>query len=333
MRSMRTLIPTLILVLAAPVFVSAVGAQAPPAEVTDEQRQQAREAYGRGQSEFDAGNFQASEAAFSEAYSLIPNPVVLIGLAEARERQGNIVGTIEALEIYLRDRADAPDRATVEARLADLRARPATLVVSSVPAGASITVDGDDSGQTTPAELSVAPGEHTLSFSAEGREDATEAVTAVPGGRHEIAATLAEAPVEQLDGVGDGIDEAEGEGDGDADEADEGPGAAVWATSAIAAGALVGGTVLGFLALSQEAEFDDEPTEDRADKGERFALFADVLFGVAAVGAITALVLFLSDSADDEDEDEGGTDEATTQLQVAPVVGPRGGGVQARLQF
>ena len=86
------------------------------------------------------------------------------------------------------------------------------------------------------------------------------------------------------------------------------------------------------MALSKEADFDDEPSEGTADDGERFALFADVLFGVAAVSAITAVVLFLTDKAADDDDDEE-EDEASATLRVAPVITPRSGGVTAEVRF
>jgi len=54
-----------------------------------EDRKQAREAYRRGQELFRDGRYEEAEAAFEEAYRLVPNPVVWVGIAEARERQGN----------------------------------------------------------------------------------------------------------------------------------------------------------------------------------------------------------------------------------------------------
>ncbi|MAQ19697.1 MAG: hypothetical protein CMN30_33455, partial [Sandaracinus sp.] len=87
---------------------------APPPE---EVRAAAREAYGRGQALYREGKHAEAETAFMEAYAMIPNPVVLLGVAEAREAQGNVVGTVEALETYLAERDDAPDRAAVQQRI------------------------------------------------------------------------------------------------------------------------------------------------------------------------------------------------------------------------
>ncbi|MEM9071238.1 MAG: PEGA domain-containing protein [Myxococcota bacterium] len=300
-------------------------------EPTPEARAAAREAYGRGQQLYRDGSYEESVAAFEEAYELIPNPIVLLGLAESQERAGDITGTVATFERYLEQRTDAPDRAEIEARVARLRETPAVLVIASVPEGAAITLDGEATGESTPAELEVAPGTHTISLAAEGFESSEEEVEATFAARQEVSVELSAVVVEEdpIEGEGDPIDEAS---DGDADEEDEddaGPSTAVWVTTGLAAASLVGGTVLGFMSLSREAEFDDDPDEETADEGERFALFADVLFGVAAVSAITAIVLFLTDKNADEEEE----DEDAVSLQVAPVITPQSGGVTAQLRF
>ncbi len=290
-------------------------------------RNAARDAYGRGQTAFTEGRFEEAEAAFTEAFTLIPNPVVLLGVAESRGRLGNVTGAIETLEQYLTLRPDAPDAAAVQERVTALRATPGTLALTSTPQGAAIAVDGDDTGAVTPAELPLPPGEHRIALSLEGYEPATSTAIILPGGRAETSAELVSLPepepiVEPTPPPTEPIEQAPVEA---APPADDGPGVAVWVTSGVAAAALVGGTVLGFMALSREAEFDDLPADGTADDGERFALFADVLFGVAGAAAITAIVLFLT--SDEEDEP------SQTALTITPSVGRSGGGVAAALRF
>lgn len=300
------------------------------AEPTEEARAAARAAYGNGQRLFREGQFVEAEAAFDEAYAAVPNPVVLLGIAESRERQGNLVGAVEALEAYLAGRPDAPDRESVESRMAAMRATPSTLAVSSEPAGAAIFLDGVDTGEVTPADFETTAGAHTITLRQDGFDEGTEAVTATFGTRHEVAITLTQhVEPATLEGDGEPVEEVPLDDDDDDEDEDEGPSAAVWATSGIAAASLVTGTVLGFLALTRESEFDDAPDEATADQGERFALFADVAFGIAAVSAITAVVIFLTAGDDDEEEEE---DEGAT-AHIAPVVGPRSGGVTAVVEF
>lgn len=321
--ALALVVAALVVPLAAP---SRLEAQQPSAQT----RNAARDAYGRGQTAFREGRFEEAEASFTEAFTLIPNPVVLLGVAEARERLGNVPGAIATLEQYLTLRTEAPDAAQIQERLTVLRATPGTLAITSTPEGAAIAVDGTDTGAVTPAELPAPPGEHAIALTLEGHEAATTNVTLPPGGRAEASAELVvvEPEPEPVVAATPPPTEPIVEDTTEADALeDDGPGAAVWVTSGVAAAALVGGTVLGFMALSREAEFDDEPTVGRADDGERFALFADVLFGVAGAAAITAIVLFLTsgDDADDEPSD--------TALTVSPTLGRRAGGLSAQLTF
>ncbi len=310
------------------------GRTAAPAGPTAEQTTAARAAYGEGQTLFREGKFAESLARFEAAFASVPNPVVLISIAESQERLGRIVDTVATLERYLSLRADAPDRAAVQARIDQLRTRPGVVAVSSEPAGAAIRLDGTDTGRVTPADVDAAPGEHTIVLSLEGYEPASQTVTVGFGARQELAvpaltARPAAPPVEETPA------EPEPVAPPAAEEAEsEGPGAGVWIAAGVGAGGLVAGTVLGFLALSEQSDFDAAPSEAIADRGERLALFADVGFGVAIAGLVTALVLQLA-SGDEEDEDASAGEAAATtaRLRIAPVVGPSGGGVSAHLTF
>lgn len=312
--------------IVAAVTLIAAPALAQDAALPQAARDAARESYGRGQSLYQAGQYEESEAAFMQAYAIIPNPVVLIGVAESRERRGDAAGAIEMFERYLAERADAPDAEAIRARIAGLRTGPATLAITSTPSGAAIQVDGDDSGEVTPAEVQVPAGEHTVGFTLDGHEAAEQSVTAAEGTRHEVAAELTATATDPAFGDGEPIVEPEPTPAEEVAVADDGPSVGVWVSAGIAAGTLVAGTVVGFLALSEEGDFDDTPTDAIADRGETFALVADVFFGIAAAAAITGLVLYLTGGDDDEDSE-------SAHLDVAPLVGPNGGGLSARVQF
>lgn len=65
------------------------------------------------------------------------------------------------------------------------------LGVTSNPAGASVWVDGKDTGKVTPAQVAVAPGEHKLLVRKAGFKDATTTVARVsPGDSYHFAPTL-----------------------------------------------------------------------------------------------------------------------------------------------
>jgi hypothetical protein len=305
---------------------AAGGAAQPSAEA----RQRARDAYAAGQTQFRAGQYTEALVSFETAYREVPNPVVLLGVAECHERMNNWAQAVTTLERYLAERTDAPDRAAVEARITAARARPAILVVSSTPVGAAIAVDGNPTGRTTPAEVEVPPGDHTVILSLEGHDDASSSVTATFGTRHEVTGTLTARPTEPAQlGSEDDIFGNDGQGTGGdgGEPVDEGDGPSYTAAkifAGIGGAALVAGTVLGFLALSEQGDFDKMPNEETADRGERLALFADVAFGVAAASLITGIILYLTEDGGDAPaeeapagDDAGGDGEATGQ-RVAP---------------
>ena len=313
---------------------SAAAASADDAETAEmtplQAREAARVAYERGQELFGQGQYEEAEVAFQEAYDRVPNPVVLVGIAGARERQGNTTGAVEALEAYLAEREDAPDRAQIEERIAQMRALPATLHITSTPTGAAILLDGEPTGQTTPADLEVTPGAHVVGLELADHEAVEANVDAQFGIRAELTLELADAVPDALEGEGEPVPTAELDDLDEAEDGDSGPGTAVWVLSGLAVAGVVTGTVLGFLALTQESEFDDMPSDATADKGERFALFADVALGVAAVSAITAIVVFITQSADNDEEE---LDDDELEASLTPYVGPTGGGLLGRVEF
>jgi hypothetical protein len=100
-------------------------------------------------------------------------------------------------------------------------------------------------------------------------------------------------------------------------------------TAGVAAGTLVVGTVLGFMALTEQSDFDDAPSLRAANRGERLALFSDVMFGVAGIAAVTSIVLYVTDK-----RAAARAEEATaSRLRLTPLAGRRGAGFAATLQF
>lgn len=345
-RSLLGLTALFLAALAVPVLLS--GPSVAVAQ-TAEARTRARAAYTEGQRLFDAGDFAGALAKFEEAYSIVNNPVVLLGVASAQERLGRGPEARATLERYLRERPDAPDRADVEQRIAALPAAPAvvapttgTVTVTSDPTGAVLVVDGEAAGITAPTELTLAPGDHEISFALSGYELATRTVTVTAGGTHAVAATLTAMPEPEPMDEDAAFGEGEGEGEGDEAEAtgDEAPvstdpSAATWVMTAVAGVALVTGTVFGFLALSRQSDFDVTPTTTLADEGEAFALAADLSFGVAVAAGITAIVLYAVDrpSAPAASEEEATDDEATARIDFLPIVTPSGGGAALGVTF
>lgn len=250
----------------------------------------AEQAYQLGVRFFEARQYEAAEAAWLSAYSLGQDPTLLIAVADTRQRREDEPGAVAMLEQYLVERPDAPDRPSVETRIATLLQSPAVLVVRSEQPGHAILLDGVPVEKKTPAELEVEPGTHTVVVVGEGKHVGEKTVQVGYGEVTHLdftPDTTSEVILEQSE-------EANLQARLAIEEEDTTIRRAVISTGSIAAAALVTGTVLGVLALREEQTYRDDPTLSTADKGERYAIFADVSFGLAALSAITSFTLFMT---------------------------------------
>jgi tetratricopeptide (TPR) repeat protein len=348
MKSIVALLACVLLSLA--VVPSRADAQA--ATPTAEQRTRAREAYTRGQQLFDAGQFEQAQAAFEEAYSQVPNPVVLLGVASAQERRGLRAEARATLERYLRESPNARDRASIEQRIAALPAGGAatagsgtttsgatgTTTSGTTTSGATgTTTSGSGTAGTTTSGTTTAGTTAGTSTTSSGTATSTSTTTST-----ETAASEGEAEAAQGEGAegeaaegeaaaaeGETAEEGTAEGEGaetPAPASPAGPSTAVWVLTAVGAVGLVAGTVFGFMALSRQSDFDAAPTLSAADEGEAFALVADISFGVALAGGIAAIVLYAT-------EGSGSASTDSASLQILPTLSPQGGGVVATGRF
>lgn len=296
--------------------------------------QRARQLYAEAQALFDSGQYAAAESSFRAAYAEVPNPVVLKAVASAQERQGNIAGALETLQQYLREApANAPDRAEVEARVRELSSQPATVAISSTPPGAAIYVDGTDTGETTPADVPMSAGEHTVELRLAGHEPTSQTFEAQASTRVRLEMALPQASADGGDVFGENGGDGQGAGDagGGGGGGSGDPSVGVWVTAGLGAAGLISGTVFGFLALSEQSNFDETPTHETADQGEVFALVADISFGFAAAMAITAVVLYIVESSAGGDAETAGLLDG--QLELGGYADGQGGGVAAQLHF
>lgn len=94
----------------------------------------------------------------------------------------------------------------------------------------------------------------------------------------------------------------------------------VWVAAGVSGASLVGGVVLGFLALDAQTDFDARPSAAAADRGERLAVYADVLFGVAAAAGLTGIVIYA-------------TEVEPMRIAVAPRISPSAAGAVLSVSF
>lgn len=281
----------------------------------------AERAYALGVELFQQKRYSDAELAWQRSYELEPKPGLLVAIANTRQDRGDSSGAVKMLERYLQERPDAPDRASIEARIAMLEETPAKVTVRSTEPGAAVILNGRPTGRSTPSELELPPGEHGIVVvDAKGRPMGEQRLKVSYGETKELVfQTEADAPSQPRP------DEPTTQSTMVQDEpSDKAVPTAVWVTSGVAAAALVSGTVLGVMALREERDFDDNPTTRGADRGDRIALFADVSFGLAAGAAITALALYLTSRK---------RRKRSESRSVTLQVDPRGAGLNASVEF
>jgi hypothetical protein len=301
-------------------FVSAQAAPGAASAPTGADKARARELYTKGQKLFREGQYLDAQRSFEEAYMAVPNPVVLLSIAECQVRAEQFSQAVTTYQRYLDERKDAPDRAQVEAQIQKLSQKPAHLTVESTPAGALVFVDGQDTGKLTPAELELTGGDHMVAVQIEGFQRAEQSVNVLIGGHERVTFALPEVAAPVAENTPNPAIETDTGGHARSSTLP------VWIAVGVTGAGVVTGSILGGLALKTRNEFNDHPTEAKADKGERLALFADVGFGVAAAAGVTALVLYLT-------RNKGESEPASQAWNVAPTLSKRDAGITGTLRF
>jgi len=331
---MRTVVRTLAQALAITVlFVSSlgdvhlagmrVGLGRVQAQSTASNKARARELYTQGQQLFRQGDFQTAQRSFEEAYRAVPNPVVLLSIAECQVRNEDFAAAVGTFRQYLGEKPNAPDRAQVESQIANLEAKPGSVSIESAPSGAVIWVDGENTGYLTPNEISVRAGKHKISLSAAGYVSLEEPVEVTIGSRQRLNLTLTPEPTAAV------VEEPSVEPGPVEEPLETGRGRhgtpAVWSAMAVAGVTAITGTVLGVVALKKVDEYDKNPSKSLSKKGDKLALFADVNFGIAAVAGVTALVLYLTSGQSEERSEQA--------FVIAPELSPNEVGMAGRMRF
>jgi len=295
-------------------------------------KDQAREHYAKGKAAFDQGNYTEALKAFQKAYELSPHPIVLKSVGECQARTNDIKGAIDSFERYLQENPDGADAADVRSRVEELRSKVSRIDITTIPDGATVQIDGAGTEKTTPMTLEVSPGKHTVVLTISGFKPLEKEVETVEGLTKSLPVNFFEEgervalepfPSETAEPVEeeDELDEEEDSGEADYTGA--------WICVGIAGAGVVAGGVFGLVALSDQSEFDENPSEDLADSGESMALAADISFGVAGAAAIVGLVLFLT--ADEGMEESEDTE--TSSIEILPVATADGAGMAARISF
>lgn len=273
------------------VAVALVAAALAAAPAGDVRAERADGRIAAGERAFSRGEFDAALAAFSAAYEETGMAALLYNIAMCQWELDRPADAVRTFRRYLRaDGASlsATDLAEIERVLGELRPRHGDLDLEVAPAGARVTVDGEEVGEAPFDDpVAVEPGVHQVRATAEGMEPALVTASVQAGETEEVEITLAppapEAPVEELPPES---------------PSDEGPRPArplgwwFWATTGLTAAAAVGLSITGGLALDAHGTYEESGhlDLDAYDSGRTLGVTTDALIGVAAASAVAALL-------------------------------------------
>jgi hypothetical protein len=127
---------------------------------------------------FSDGRYADALRYFNAARALGGPASELWNIARCLERMDDAEGASRAIDEYLAESdLETQDRAEAEREAQSLKTRASVLTVTTTPAGATMTLDGQPVG-ATPATLELRAGSHTLVLKREGFATETRPVEA-----------------------------------------------------------------------------------------------------------------------------------------------------------
>lgn len=309
------------------------GAEAPTAE----QQQAAEQALSEGKIAYTNGDYLQAAELFSRAHELAPSPQAQYWLAMSLDLQGKPSEAYQAFQELLANphhgELDVDLLQAARQRSQVLAKIPATVVVTTTPAEATLAVGGTVQPGPSPFTLKLPAGEHQLEIRAEGFETSQVQLDLTPAQSLEHDVTLVtsapQAAVPEATPV-----ESAAEAAATSPAPRERNRTPAYVTLGVAGASAIVGSIFGIQALNAENDFDDNPTTRNADTVERNALIADMAWGVAITLGITGVVLLTTDEPQPQEAGRSTPERSVAKsVRVAPYVTPTGGGAAARLTF
>ena len=309
--------------LVAVALAVAVAATAVSTAAVADKKEEARVHFEEGVRLYEDGQYEQAAIAFARAYELKPSFKLLFNIGQAESELKHYARALEAFTRYLAEGGDQipPERVTtVKSEIERLNALVGLIIVECPVDGAKVLLDNENKGET-PLEspIFVDIGKHEVMIK-QGQEELLREVVRVAGGQRvtiEVEAG-AGAPTEPDD-------------DPSVEDDPEG-GDRVWTWVALGVGGAAGiaGAAIGGAAMSKKSSLEKDCVDNHcpqsssgeADTIKSMNLTADVLFGVAAAGIITGVILFFVEP-DDESEAEVAVTPAVTASGAGLSVGGR----------
>jgi hypothetical protein len=133
-------------------------------------REDARKEFTAGQAADKQKDWQTALEHYLRANDLVPHPFAIYNIAVDYERLGRLREAATWYQRYLEAAPESPDRDKVQRTLSELKTRPASLSVRSLPDGARVTIDGQPAGKT-PFSANIRGGTHHVAVDRDNQHD------------------------------------------------------------------------------------------------------------------------------------------------------------------
>jgi hypothetical protein len=297
---------------------------------------------------YERGDFENALESFTQAYRLAPHPAVRVNMANCYEQLGRFAEATFNYQRFLEEsgpNVSPEQRVEVEAAIERLRQKFGEVIVDTQPADVSLSIDGTSAQRGLDGRIQLRAGSHLLRATKPGYTSVERAIDVVGGTEQRVlleleSLTVAPAPVAAAEPA-EPAEEPESDWrpttqsePAQADGAKRSLRPAMWITLGAAVLCGVGAGITGGLAIKAQSDFDDAVSAsnapdassamraqaradglDASDRADKLATVTDALWITAAVGASSALVLWLVDR-------KRGDGEASVALH--PVTSPRG---------
>jgi PEGA domain len=319
----------------------------------------AKQHFDDGELKFRAHDYGGAEIDFRIANNIKATPQAERYIGRCLDELGRLQSAAEWYDKFL---AHAPDKMAALAdktrrRVLAIRAMPGKVHVESNPAGAAVTIDGKRETAPAPLDVELAPGPHTIAFTAPGRAKVERAIDIAFASAQTVSADLeAEAaPPEAAPGpvAAEPTDEApppEAQPvDAEAAPVEAPSRIPAYVTGGVAVVAAGVGAIFGVMALNDKTTFDDTPSRQNADTRNVHALIADLSLGSALALGIASVILFVTSRAPSAPADntakppavKGGNPRKSDaangasgmSVTAAPFVWPHSGGAALIVRF
>jgi hypothetical protein len=318
----------------------------PKKKLTEKQtKEEAKKHYKSGEAKFAKGDYAGALDDFQTADGLIPGAAPKFWIAETYEKMSKVPEAVTAYQTFLDSSPDAEkykDKiADAKTRIEALKKTPAKVKVATEPAqAANLKLALDGAAQTGP-ELSVPPGHHTITATADGLEGKLD-VDVTFAEHKDVTVKLEKAAPPKVASALDVPAKPAATTPAATTPAPATPPVAekrsnvpAYVTLGLAVVGAGVGTVFGIQALGSKSDYNDNPTRDGLDKVERQSLLADMSYAVALTFGVTGVVLLLSNDSGSKPQQTGSTKaaQAKRSFVAAPYATPQGGGAAATLRF